>query len=134
MTADTCGEGRLAVASSGPLSGLRVGAWVLSRREIPVITSADLSPAQELVGRIHRYTLTMAVRLAFLLIAVASRGTPLMWVAIVGAIVLPWIAVLAANNRRSRRCGKLTTEPAAAKPEPELTAPPFVIDADPQYK
>jgi len=73
------------------------------RTEQPVqsVTSAPKSLAEEQAARIKRYLLTMAVRTAcFIGAAVtATQGAP-WWVwgsLVMGAIVLPYIAVVMAN-------------------------------------
>lgn len=60
------------------------------------ITSLPLSPDEERRGRVIRYSIAMSVRLLCVVLAIVLTG----WVqiaAIVGAIVLPYIAVVIAN-------------------------------------
>lgn len=79
------------------------GSW---RRAKPddtaLITDAHPSLADERAYRAWRYAITMTIRLVCLLLAVLLRGTPWVWGAIVGAVVLPWAAVLMANERLPR--------------------------------
>jgi hypothetical protein len=63
------------------------------------ISSAPVPHSQDLNRRMGHYVLTMAVRTACVVVAVVADGA-LRWVAIVGAVVLPWLAVLAANAGR----------------------------------
>jgi Flp pilus assembly protein TadB len=109
-----------------------------------VITDAEQSPAEELRHRQNRYILMMTLRACCLIAAavLAMLRVPLLglWVVIllVGAVVLPWLAVILANDRapkaqyrlanRFRRGAVDTSEPA----QPTLPArpEPTVIDAD----
>ncbi|MFB9179168.1 DUF3099 domain-containing protein [Dactylosporangium sucinum] len=81
----------------------------MARRERPqLITDAATSPEQELRSREVRYVLMMLMRAACIVVAavlVAARP-PLLWLwltlCIVGAVVLPWAAVLLANDKAPR--------------------------------
>lgn len=66
------------------------------------ITSAPTSAAQERRQRESRYLFSMALRLACFVGAVAVGPGWLRWVLVAGAVVLPWIAVIAANAAPSR--------------------------------
>jgi hypothetical protein len=68
-----------------------------------LITDADGSRLDEHGYRARRYALTMAIRVICLLVAVLVRGTAFMWVAIAGAVVLPWAAVIMANDRLPKK-------------------------------
>ncbi|WP_111765093.1 DUF3099 domain-containing protein [Nakamurella deserti] len=72
--------------------------------ERPVlITDAKESYQQQLSRRRKRYTLTMSMRIPFLIAAVLCIGTP--WLAltlILLSVPLPWIAVLIANDGPAR--------------------------------
>lgn len=60
------------------------------------ITSLPLSPDEERRGRVIRYIIAMSVRVLCVILALFVTG----WVqiaAIIGAIVLPYIAVVIAN-------------------------------------
>ena len=110
-----------------------------------IITDAAQSPAEELRGRQTRYIVMMLARAACLVIAavLAMARVPLLglWVTIclVGAVVLPWLAVVLANNRAPRPEHRLSARfrgrpPAAPDPaQPALTPrpQPTVIDAEP---
>ena len=76
----------------------------MADRDDPVlVTTAGRSPQQDRRDRERRYLITMAVRvLAFIVAIVVARG----WIrviAIVLALVLPWVAVVAANAGPRRR-------------------------------
>jgi len=64
------------------------------------ITSLPPSPDEERRRRIRQYTIAMGMRVVCILVAFATSG----WVqiaCIVGAVVLPSIAVVIANAKRS---------------------------------
>jgi hypothetical protein len=109
-----------------------------------IITDAPESPAEELRHRQRRYILMMAGRAACLILAavLAMVRAPLLplWVAIclVGAIVLPWLAVVLANDRaplaKYRLGARFRPRPDPPEPtQPALTRRehPTVIDVDP---
>lgn len=66
------------------------------------ITSAPISPADEMAGRMRRYIIAMTIRTVCFIGAVVLRDTWVMWVLLVGAVFLPYVAVVLANavNRR----------------------------------
>lgn len=66
------------------------------------ITSAPISPADEMAGRMRRYLIAMTIRTLCFIGAVVFRDSWAMWVLLVGAIFLPYVAVVLANavNRR----------------------------------
>jgi Flp pilus assembly protein TadB len=113
------------------------------RRRPAVITDAAQSPAEELRQRQTRYIVLMLVRAGCLILAavLAMLHVPLLgvWVGLclAGAVILPWLAVLWANNRRPRpeyRLGnRFRSRPAAVLPaQPALRQrpEPTVIDAE----
>jgi Flp pilus assembly protein TadB len=68
-----------------------------------LVTTAARSPAEERRDRERRYLITMGVRVvAFIVAILVARG----WVRVIAialALVLPWVAVVAANSpARSR--------------------------------
>jgi hypothetical protein len=67
-----------------------------------LVTTALISPAEERNRRQRRYLITMAVRVvAFILAIVLTTG----WIRVVMvtlALVLPWVAVVAANAAPAR--------------------------------
>jgi hypothetical protein len=60
------------------------------------ITSAQSSHSERIRGRQTRYLVSMGVRTVCFVLAVVTDGT-LRWVFIVGAVVLPYFAVIVAN-------------------------------------
>ena len=97
------------------------GLWRHSRsNETVLITDAHPSMADERSYRTWRYAITMGIRLACLLLAVLLRGTPWVWGAIVGAVILPWTAVLMANDRLPRGHGRVAWHDGAPHPERAL--------------
>ncbi len=113
------------------------------RRPATVITDAAQNPAEELRQRQTRYIVMMLVRAGCLVLAavLAMLRVPLLawWVVLclVGAVVLPWLAVIWANNKRPRPeyrlANKFRARPAPPPPaQPALghRPEPTVIDAD----
>ena len=87
-----------------------------------LITDARSPASAELNSRVRRYTITMAFRTACFLSMIFVDG-PLRWVLFGCALVLPYIAVILANqaNQRSIRKQASFTEPPD---RPQLTAGP----------
>jgi hypothetical protein len=81
----------------------------MARRQKPqLITDAQRTPEQELRSREIRYVLMMLVRAVCVVVAailVATRP-PLLWLwltlCLTGAVILPWAAVLLANDKGPR--------------------------------
>jgi Flp pilus assembly protein TadB len=115
---------------------------VRRHRPAQVITDAAQSPAEELRQRQTRYIVMMLVRAGCLVLAavLAMLHVPLLavWVSIclVGAVVLPWLAVIWANNRRPRPeyrlANKFRARPTEAPSQAALghRPEPTVIEAD----
>ena len=61
------------------------------------ITSAQRPRSEDIGGRQKRYLISMAIRTACFVLAVVSIGHWFMWVFLVGAIFLPYVAVVMAN-------------------------------------
>ena len=84
-----------------------------------LITDARIGTSAEMSSRVRRYTITMAFRTACFVAMIFVDG-PMRWVLFACAVTLPYIAVIAANQAKSRgRGGKV--EPAEPAPRPELT-------------
>ncbi len=65
-----------------------------------LITEAPPSPQAELDYRRRRYAFTMGLRVICLLLAAAFYHIVWLWpIFAAGAIVLPWVAVVLANDR-----------------------------------
>ena len=61
------------------------------------ITSAQRPRSEDISGRQRRYLISMGIRTACFLLAVFSIGHWFMWVFLVGAVFLPYVAVVVAN-------------------------------------
>jgi hypothetical protein len=61
------------------------------------ITSAQRPRSEDIGGRQKRYLISMAIRTACFILAVVSIGHWFMWVFLVGAVFLPYVAVVMAN-------------------------------------
>jgi hypothetical protein len=99
---------------------------------VPSITSAR-PPLREDVGRrTHRYLVSMAIRTVCVVAAVLVDG-PLRWVFLVGAVFLPYIAVVLANAGRERARGPEPYVPLRALEAgaPPAVAPPAPAGQDP---
>jgi len=69
---------------------------VIYSREPIQVTDAEESHESDIHTRTGRYLLSMSIRIVCFFLAFICTG-PLRWVFAVGAIVLPWVAVLIAN-------------------------------------
>jgi hypothetical protein len=69
--------------------------------EVPRITDAEIPLSVEQAGRTRRYLISMGIRTACLIGAVVAPS-PWRWFLVVGAIVLPYFAVVVANAGRER--------------------------------
>jgi hypothetical protein len=65
--------------------------------------------------RANRYLLSMGIRTLCVILVIVVPG-PLRWVFAVGAIVLPYIAVVAANAKGERREQPLAPPPPIQRP------------------
>jgi len=73
----------------------------VTRADDPVlVTTAGKSPRQEQRERERRYLVTMAARVVCFILAIVLFGVGLRWIAafaVAGSLILPWVAVVAAN-------------------------------------
>jgi hypothetical protein len=78
----------------------------MTRVDEPVlVTTAPPSPREEQRQRERRYLVTMGARVVCFVLAIVLFGVGLRWVAavaVVGSLVLPWVAVVAANSGPKR--------------------------------
>jgi hypothetical protein len=107
-----------------------------------VITDARQSPREELRYREIRYVLMMSIRAVCLVAAavLVSVRAPLLWLwlpmCLFGMVVVPWLAVILANDRlpkdryRLMHRGRPTEEEPAKALSPADEPEPRVIDAD----
>ena len=95
-----------------------------SRRPEPVlITEAQPSLAQQHAARKKRYALTMAIRAVCLIFAAVFYQT--VWLMLILAVlgtVLPWVAVVMANDGPPKK--RVDPHRYTHRPERELEAPP----------
>ena len=66
------------------------------------VTSAQPGRSEDLESRIVRYAWMMSLRVVCFVLAVLTPS-PWRWMFIVGAVFLPYIAVVLANARRSKK-------------------------------
>ncbi|WP_198663994.1 DUF3099 domain-containing protein [Jiangella endophytica] len=92
---------------------------------VPSVTTAAAPRSDDLASRQRRYLIMMGIRVACLPLAVISQGW-LRIVFILGAVVLPYIAVVIANAARQPRHSALS--PVA--PAPRLELPPAPVAKD----
>lgn len=88
-------------------------------------TSLDVSPRDDSRSRVRRYLITMGVRIACLILAVVIQ--PYGWytfVFAIGAIFLPYIAVVSANARSSTRVDHAVPPESDSLTAPSEPAPP----------
>ena len=89
------------------------------RGSAPLITDARMATSAEMSSRIRRYTITMAFRAACFISMIFVSGA-FRWVLFACAVVLPFIAVIAANQVNQHfRSGKMTH--AVPSDRPQLT-------------
>ncbi|MDQ7906499.1 DUF3099 domain-containing protein [Phytohabitans sp. ZYX-F-186] len=105
-----------------------------------LITDADRSQADQLRSRQVRYVLMMSVRGVCLLVAAILVGTkaPLLWLwlplCLLGMVLIPWLAVLLANDRPPKEQYRFRHNRTEADEPPQQAlpdaSPPKTIDAD----
>ncbi|MFX0593777.1 DUF3099 domain-containing protein [Melissospora conviva] len=111
-----------------------------------LITDARRSQHDELHGRMVRYVVMMGIRTVCLVVGaiLVTVDAPLLWLWLplcaVGAILLPWLAVLLANDGPPKEENRLRVKlgigrrKLAAQPPPRTLATeeePRVIDLEP---
>jgi hypothetical protein len=99
------------------------------RRDEPVqsVTTARPGHSDDIDARQRRYLLIMAVRIACIPPAIMVQGW-LRWAFILGAVVLPYIAVVVANAARRNEPGMLV--PVDPQPRPALPRGPVQYPRD----
>lgn len=76
-----------------------------------------------MASREKRYAITMAIRTACFVSMIFVTG-PMRWVLLAGAVFLPYIAVVFANQANLRTAPSERIEPPAPPAAPQLTAGP----------
>lgn len=92
---------------------------------MPSVTTAAAPRSDDLATRQRRYLVMMGIRVACLPLAVISQGW-LRIVFILGAVVLPYVAVVIANATRQPHHSALS--PVVPPPRLELPAAPVAKD------
>lgn len=87
------------------------------------ITSAVGSHSADMQQRAGRYLVSMLIRTICVVLVIVVPG-PLRWVFAVGAVVLPYVAVIAANSAGERRQRPLPPPPPGAARSLPAPAPP----------
>lgn len=84
-----------------PLTGVVLRRTVARMRRVhthPVrITTASRPHSEDIHGREVRYLVSMGIRTACFILGVVFMGHWVMWVFLVGAVFLPYVAVILAN-------------------------------------
>jgi Flp pilus assembly protein TadB len=96
------------------------------RADEPVlITEAQPSLDSQFHARRKKYTIMMGTRaICLVLAAVSYRTWWLMAIFVVGAVVLPWMAVIIANDRPARKALKVSRYLRHPRPDRAIDAPP----------
>ena len=95
---------------------------------VPVITDARGATSVEHDSRVKRYAWTMAFRTACFVSMIFVEG-PLRWVLFAGAVFLPYVAVLLANQSNQRHEPSQVNR-ADPTDRPQLTTGPVEADAE----
>ena len=91
------------------------------RGSAPLITDARMGTSEEMSARIRNYTITMSFRAACFISMIFVHGV-FRWVLFACAVLLPFIAVIAANQVNQHfRSGKKKMTHALPTERPELT-------------
>lgn len=90
---------------------------------IPSATSLPLAPRLDMNTRMRRYLLSMAIRTICFVAAYLLEG-PGRWVAVIGAVVLPYVAVVLANATNKRRIDTLGSVSPDTFSAPRLESAP----------
>lgn len=87
------------------------------------VTGLPTSIRDDQAGRMRRYLLSTGIRTACFLLAVLTltvlHWTVVGWVMVAGAVVLPYIAVVAANATRSQGRAQISPRPPDEEPPDE---------------
>jgi Flp pilus assembly protein TadB len=94
-------------------------------RDPVLITEAEPSLDAQLAARQRKYGIMMAVRaLCLVLAAVFYQTWWLLAIFVLGAVVLPWMAVLIANDRPPKKAQKINRYGGHPDPGRAIAAPP----------
>lgn len=102
------GLSRADAAPDGEALPVTIGRDSGDGNEPVLITEAQPSLDEQLSARRTKYLIMMGVRVVCLVLAAAFYHTPwLMAVFVIGAVALPWMAVLIANDRPPKKAMKV---------------------------
>jgi len=88
------------------------------------VTSAPEARTEDQARRLKQYLFTMAIRtVCFILLVVIDAWYR--WIFAVGAVFLPFVAVVAANAVMPRVAGRVRPVLPVADPTPQLSQRPF---------
>ena len=90
----------------------------MAHRDAVRITTAPTSRAEDIAARQRRYVISMGIRTACFIGAIAVGGGWLRWVLIAAALLLPYVAVVLANPE-TRRSDDFALRDARNRPEIE---------------
>ena len=102
----------------------------------PSITTARAGASVDTSQRIRRYTVTMAFRTACFILAVTVAHGWLQWVMLAGAVFLPYMGVLLANQadetglRKPRVSAPEDAKQLTVGPEPDYVEGVVIDDED----
>jgi Flp pilus assembly protein TadB len=85
--------------------------------QVVIVTDAAPGHSEDLNSRIVRYAWMMSIRIVCFVLAVLTPS-PWRWLFVVGAVFLPYVAVVMANARRSAKVQ--TSKPFTPLPHPEI--------------
>jgi hypothetical protein len=89
-----------------------------------LITEAEPSLDDQLAARRTKYLIMMATRVVCLVLAAVFYRTPvLLAIFVAGAVALPWMAVLIANDRPPRKAQKVNRLGGHPAPGRAITSP-----------
>jgi urea transporter len=97
------------------------------RAAVTVITGAEPSQLDQLHSRQKRYLLMMGLRLVCLLTAAVAYSLKIRWaipICVVGMVILPWMAVLIANDRPPLKPSRFRRGSDAPAADRAIEAPP----------
>ncbi len=81
---------------------------------VHTVTSAQTSTTDDQNGRVRRYLIMMSVRIALFGLVFVTSGW-LRWAAVIGAVLIPYFAVVMANAVRPSEVGKV--QPVTPQPD-----------------
>jgi hypothetical protein len=87
-----------------------------------LITEVEPSLDQQLATRRNKYLIMMGTRVVCLVLAAAFYRTPwLLAIFVAGAVALPWMAVLIANDRPPKKASKVNRHGGHPRPDRAIT-------------